>query len=110
MARSKNRQPPSYRHHKVTGQAFVTLSGKDHYLGRYRSEESRAEYDRLVGEWMTNGRRPQQRVNAVPLTMVELLVAYSLHVEQTYRDRDGVFALPLFLSRKQVVTGLQCRG
>jgi hypothetical protein len=35
---------PSYRLHKPTGQAVVTLSGKDQYLGRHGSPESRAAY------------------------------------------------------------------
>jgi hypothetical protein len=48
---------PSYRLHKPSGQAVVTLKGRDFYLGRHGSPESRAEYDRLVGEWLANGRR-----------------------------------------------------
>jgi hypothetical protein len=35
----------------------VTLDGRDFYLGRYGSPESRAEYDRLIVEWIANGRR-----------------------------------------------------
>ena len=42
---------PSYRLHKPTGQAVVTLDGRDLYLGRHGSPESRTEYDRLVTEW-----------------------------------------------------------
>jgi integrase len=47
---------PSYRLHKPTGQAVVTLSGRDHYLGRHGTIESRAEYDRLLSEWLAAGR------------------------------------------------------
>lgn len=32
---------PSYRRHKPTGQARVTLGGKDFYLGRYGTPEVR---------------------------------------------------------------------
>jgi hypothetical protein len=39
-------------HHKPSGQAVVTLSGHDHYLGKWQTPESKAEYDRLVGEWL----------------------------------------------------------
>jgi hypothetical protein len=39
---------PSYRLHKPTGQAVVTLNCQDRYLGRYGTPESRAEYDRLL--------------------------------------------------------------
>ena len=45
------RRVPSYRLHKPTHQAVVTLDNKDHYLGRHGSPESRARYDRLVAEW-----------------------------------------------------------
>jgi hypothetical protein len=47
---------PSYRHHKPSGQAVVTLSGRDMYLGRFDSPERRAEHDRLIAEWLANGR------------------------------------------------------
>ena len=43
---------PSYRHHKPSGQAVVTLNGLDHYLGPWKSKASKAEYDRLIREWL----------------------------------------------------------
>lgn len=43
---------PSYRRHKASGQAVVTLNGKDHYLGPHGSKVSRDEYDRLIAEWL----------------------------------------------------------
>jgi len=43
---------PKYRHHKASGQAVVTLSGLDVYLGMHGTRVSRAEYDRVVGEWL----------------------------------------------------------
>ena len=63
-------QNPSYRKHKASGQAIVTLSSDDVYLGPYGTRESRREYDRIVGEWLARGReRPsaerQRRVNDV---------------------------------------------
>ena len=47
---------PKYRRHKPTGQAVVTLSGKDHYLGKWNTTASKAEYSRLIGEWLAAGR------------------------------------------------------
>lgn len=47
---------PSYRHHKPSGQAVVTLGGRDIYLGKWRSQASKDEYQRVVGEWLANGR------------------------------------------------------
>ncbi|QDT67867.1 hypothetical protein MalM25_07750 [Planctomycetes bacterium MalM25] len=47
---------PSYRKHRASGQAVVTLSGADHYLGKHGTKSSRTLYDRLVAEWLVNGR------------------------------------------------------
>ena len=55
MSGTNSARIPSYRHHKPTGQAVVTLNGKDHYLGLWGTAASRAEYDRLIGEWIANG-------------------------------------------------------
>jgi hypothetical protein len=69
---------PSYRLHKPTNQAVVTLDGRDLYLGRSGSSESRAEYDRLVAEWLTNGRRlpVANSEGGSDLTINEMLLAY----------------------------------
>jgi hypothetical protein len=42
----------TYRCHKPTGQAVVTLNGKDHYLGKWNTKTSKAEYNLLIGEWL----------------------------------------------------------
>ncbi|HOW70911.1 MAG TPA: recombinase XerD, partial [Phycisphaerae bacterium] len=71
------RQHPSYRLHKPSGQAVLTLDGEDHYLGKYGTAESRAEYDRLLALWLVNGRRlPQPGGSSPDLTVDELIVAY----------------------------------
>jgi hypothetical protein len=53
---------PKYRLHKRSGQAYVSLNGRDLYLGAHGSEQSRAEYDRVIAEWLSSGARPQQGV------------------------------------------------
>ena len=65
---------PKYRRHKATGQAVVTLSGKDFYLGPHGSKVSRVQYDRLVCEWLEAGRHlPAQ---ASDLTIFEVASRY----------------------------------
>ena len=80
---------PSYRLHRPSGQAVVTLSGKDHYLGRHGSPESRATYERLLAEWLVNDR---SRLSPEPpksdLTINELLLVYWDHM-QSYYVKDG---------------------
>ena len=41
---------------------MVTLNGCDIYLGKWNTKASRAEYGRLIGEWL--GRRPLPRPGA----------------------------------------------
>jgi hypothetical protein len=41
MARGRGREVPAYRLHRRSGQAVVTLDGRDFYLGIHGSPESR---------------------------------------------------------------------
>jgi integrase len=49
------------------------LDGKTHYLGRYGSARSKAEYNRLISEWLAGGRRLS---GAEDLSLAELILAY----------------------------------
>jgi hypothetical protein len=71
---------PSYQLHKPSGQAVVTLNGVDHYLGNYDTPESRAAYDRLIAEWLANGRRfpPKPGAYCGDLTVAELIASHRL--------------------------------
>jgi hypothetical protein len=66
--------PPKYRKHRASGQAIVTLNGKDHYLGPHGTTASRNAYDRLTGEWLTAGRTNPAAESDT--TVVELLAAF----------------------------------
>lgn len=50
--RSTASKPPSYCLHKASGQAVVRIDGRDYYLGKHGSHESRQEYDNLIGKWL----------------------------------------------------------
>ena len=79
----KNPKPskaPSYRHHKASGQAVVSLNGHDHYLGVYRSKASVDAYNRLVAEWQANGGHlAALEDQAPPLTVAMLINRYWGH-------------------------------
>lgn len=76
---------PQYRRHKPSGLAVVTLDARDFYLGPYGTAASRAEYDRLIGEWVANGRRlPGPAGPAAGLTINELLAAYWQYAQSYY--------------------------
>jgi hypothetical protein len=80
---SKRTQIPSYRLHKQSGQAVVTLTDglgrrRDVLLGKHGTPESRAEYLRVTTEWETNGRRLPQATGptASDLSIHELILAH----------------------------------
>jgi hypothetical protein len=85
MPRSQN-QVPSYRPHK-SGQARVTLNGKDMLLGTYGSAASKAEYNRVIGEWIANGRQLPKA--PADLSCAELMARYKVHCDAYYRRADG---------------------
>jgi hypothetical protein len=47
---------PKYRKHS-SGQARVTLNGQDRLLGPYGTAASKAEYKRVVAEWLEQQRQ-----------------------------------------------------
>jgi integrase len=85
---TKTTSTPSYRLYRRTGQAVVTIDGKDRYLGRHGSPESKAEYDRIIGEWLARGRRSEETEPA-GISVNELCLAWLGHAETIYQ-RDGV--------------------
>lgn len=76
---------PKYRKHRASGQAVVTILGKDHYLGPHGTKASRIEYDRLITEWLAAGRHlPVQRGETGGLTIAEVMARYLRHVRNYY--------------------------
>ena len=74
MPRPRSRYP-TYRLHRASGQAVVTIAGNDHYPGPHESEESRQAYGRLVMEWVAQG-RPRHIRRSRDLTVAELCAAF----------------------------------
>src|SRR4051812_25929803 len=90
------RRIPSYRCFKPKNLGLVVIEGKQHYLGRYGTPESLAEYNRLIQEWLTRlGNSAESRGEpASPTctddpTVNELIVAFWSHAEHHYRAPDG---------------------
>ncbi len=79
---------PKYRKHRASGQAVVTINGRDFYLGPYGTKASRREYDRLIAEWLANGRRLIDDGPDADLTVVELIAAYLRFAKAYYRHKS----------------------
>jgi hypothetical protein len=81
-------QVPSYRLHKQSGQAIVTLGDRDFLLGKHGSPESRAAYSRLTAEWQANGRNaPRQTGGEVAVSRV--IELFWEHAKTYYRTPEG---------------------
>jgi len=88
MPKLKEDRVPSYRKHKQSGQGIVTLSGKDHLLGKHGTKDSRAKYDRLIAEWLANGRRRSCQ-GVVGLSVARVLAEYWAYAAKYYVNREG---------------------
>ena len=82
----RRKKPPSYRLHKASGQAVVTINGKDRYLGTHGTQESRELYARVIAEESNdNATAPRQTV-----TISQLCAAFWRDVLKSGRyQRDG---------------------
>lgn len=65
----------------------MKLNGKRHYLGYHGTNESRARYDRLISEWLQNGRIVMAQP-AEDFTVLELAARYCIFAREYYR-KDG---------------------
>jgi hypothetical protein len=81
---------PSYQCHH-SRQAIVTLQGRDFYLGKFGSLESRAKYDRLIAEYLACGRVApvdHEELDDAP-SVAEQMLPYLRHCEEYDRLSDG---------------------
>lgn len=74
----KKLRVPSYRRLKSRNLAFVDISGKRTYLGRYDSPESKHRYEQIVRNWIAQQEKPDPRDT---VTIAEVILAYWQHVQ-----------------------------
>lgn len=94
---------PSLRRHRPSKQGVVRLNGKDHYLGRYGTDEADAAYEALIARWLANGRTLPSE-SAEP-TVNEVLLAFLRYAEGRYvaRGRRHVPEVDAFKSISRIV-------
>jgi hypothetical protein len=83
MSIRTRKQLPKYCLHKSSGRAFVRIEGKTYYLGKYGSQASQREYDRIIGEFVANGRQGFYDQDEI---LVETLIARFLDHVETERN------------------------
>jgi hypothetical protein len=93
---------PSYRLHKPSGQAVVTLNSRDFYLGEWKSPESRTEFERLLAEWLRNGHQLPSASREAYLTIAECSGFSSLDRSDGLADREAAVILPLARQTERV--------
>ncbi|MCC6492158.1 MAG: site-specific integrase [Pirellulales bacterium] len=83
---------PKYQKHRASGQAVVTINGRDYYLGPHGATASKVEYDRLITEWLASGRSASYGTPAQSLTVVEMLADYVTWAASRYgKDTRGEY-------------------
>ena len=81
------RGSPSYRLHRPSGQAVVTLRGRDIYLGRFDSPESHQRFAEVMRDHADG--RPVIVLGSAGITVAEAVVIYLDHARRYYRDSKG---------------------
>lgn len=83
---------PKYEEYKARGCARVRIDGRAIYIpGPYGSADSRAEYDRIVAEYLAarGALTPPAGPDGPGTSVDDLLLAYLLHARAYYRGGDG---------------------
>jgi integrase len=91
-----NQRIPSYRCKRANGRKYGVVSlpdglgaRKDILLGRYGTQESKAEYSRVIGEWLAADRCLPHDQSTPDLTINEMMARYLPFAERHYRYPDG---------------------
>jgi integrase len=92
------RNLPGYLKHKTTGQAYCVICGHFFYLGKYGSKASRVEYERIIGEYLANGKKLPPTRSRTEITIEELVIQF-LEYAAGYYVQNG----------KQTLTVTHCR-
>lgn len=83
MSSPRSPQSPKYCRDKTHDLAYVRLTGRKHYLGKYGSPESRQLYREKIGEWCRGPEAPnpkqQDKDDSATMTVLMLIAAWIKH-------------------------------
>lgn len=100
---------PRYRKHS-SGQARVTINGKDHLLGVHGSKASKREYDRVIAEYLAGGRSPLFGSGSDGLTIAMAMAEYLRFAKSYYgtgRNSEWHRIKRAFRPLKELYAGLE---
>ena len=90
MPKLSTKMPKFCRH--ARGQAFVKIAGQQIWLGRYGEPATREKYDRLVAQWLANGRTlpaaAPPPAAAEPLSIHGVLAPYWRWAKERYTPAE----------------------
>jgi len=88
MATRRSRTPGHCRH-KAKNLGYVRLSGRIFYTGRWGTEEAERQYERLLAEWLRNGRvLTDADSERSGYWVLDLIADFWVHTQAYYR-KDG---------------------
>lgn len=76
---------PSYLLHKASGQARVRIRGRDYYLGKHNSPESRERYHKLVAQYVAKADVEPRLVECDRTSVAELVAQYVAFATEHFR-------------------------
>ena len=88
--RSRPTKNPGYLHHKPSGQAYVRINGKYHYLGRFNTPESHQRYASHLSEFQADGSVLAKPAPAPtrPLAIAELADRFLTVTEERFGEKS----------------------
>lgn len=75
---------PSYRLHRASGRAIVTINGRDHYLWHHGTKECKAAYKKLLSEWKSTNCSTTYGLSKNGITVAMLAADYLDHCKSHY--------------------------
>ncbi len=85
---------PSYRKHS-SGQARVTINGKDYLLGPYGSPESKESYGRLIAQYGAAAKPKHFGTPASKTTIADVVDAFNAHAKVYYAESNEAYQYEL---------------
>lgn len=80
---------PAYCRHKASNQAYVTIGGRERYLGPYGSPESREAYARLIASGLPAELKPAHSGSRIGLSINQLVLEYWNRHARIYHANTG---------------------